>query len=98
MRPRDFFFPAVMCALTLATAWRYASIVDEAKGPRVYSFLLETDREGMSRIESGLEDSLCRGVEGEEVADGLYRLTLRCPPDKFETVWGVIRDSRRSPK
>ena len=96
MKLRDFAFPLVMCLLTAATAWRYGSIVDSNKGTKVYSFLLETDRDGFSRIASGLEGSVCREVGGEEVSDGLYRLTVRCPPDKVSTVWDAIKGFRRS--
>jgi len=87
-----------MCLLTIATAWRYGFIIDSTKGTKVYSFILETDREGFHRIASGLDDSLCRDVEGEEVYDGLYRLTVRCPPDKVVSVWDAIKGLRRCPE
>ena len=85
-----------MCALTIATAWRYASIMESNRGTEVYSFLVQTDSEGFSKIASGLEGSACREVEGEKVADGLYRLTVRCPPDKMDSVWVFIKGFRRS--
>lgn len=87
-----------MCILTVATAWQYGSMAKSSADAKVYSFILETDREGFSRITSGLEDSLCRDVMGEEVSDGLYRLTLRCPPDKLPGVWDAIKNFRRCPE
>lgn len=85
-----------MCSLTIATAWRYVAIAESNRGTKVYNFLVETDSEGFSKIASKLEDSVCRNVKGEEVADGLYRLTVRCPPDKIDSVWVFIKGFRRS--
>lgn len=87
-----------MCLLTVATAWRYGSIVEANRGTKVYSFIVETDRDGFSRMASDLEESFCREVKGEEVSDGLYRLTIRCPPDKVSTVWDAIKGFRRCPE
>lgn len=90
MRMRDYLFAAVMCVLTLATAYRYGSVRRFVEESREYSFVVEMDGADLGRVKSDLKGVTFQGVEGEAIDDGLYRITVRCPPDKVGLVWSLI--------
>jgi hypothetical protein len=90
MRMRDYAFAIAMCVLTLATAYRYGSVRRFVDRSREYSFVVEMDEAGMMRMKSDLRGATFQGVEGEAIDDGLYRITVRCPPDKVGLVWSLI--------
>ena len=79
-----------MCLLTLATVYRYAAVRDFIRDSREYTFVVEADDSRVSRIKSDLEGATFQRVEEEMVEDGLYRITVRCPPDKVGVMWSVL--------
>jgi hypothetical protein len=94
MRTRDLVFPLVMCFLTLATVYRYAIVRDFISDSREYSFVVEADGDKLPRIKADLRGVTFQDVEEERIEDGLYRITLRCPPDKVGLMWSFL--SRRA--
>lgn len=90
MRTRDLAFPLLMCALTLATVYRYGVVRDFIRESREYTFVVKADGHDVSRIKSSLEGATFQRVEGEMVEDGVYRITVRCPPDKVGNVWSLL--------
>lgn len=90
MRPRDLLFPLVMCLLTLATVYRYGAVrrfIDES---REYTFVLAADEGSISRIKADLRGATFQRVDEESVEDGVYRITVRCPPDKLGRMWLLL--------
>lgn len=90
MRTRDLVFPLIMCALTLATVYRYGTVREFIRDSREYTFVVEADSCEVSRIKSGLAGATFQPVEGEMVEDGVYRITVRCPPEKVGSVWSLL--------
>lgn len=90
MRIRDYAFALVMGVLTVATAARYASVRRFVDSSREYSFVVEADEASLERMKSGLRGATFQGVEGQAIEDGVYRITVRCPPDKVGAVWHLI--------
>lgn len=87
---RDYAFALLMGVLTVATAVRYASVRRFVDSSREYSFVVEVDEASIDRMKSGLREATFQGVDGEALEDGLYRITVRCPPDKVGAVWSLI--------
>lgn len=79
-----------MCLLTLATAARYRQVIDARRSAPEYNFLVETDADGVMRIRSDLAEGDLHAVRGQEVGDGLYRITVRCPSSKVATMWSIM--------
>lgn len=90
MRMRDYAFALVMGVLTVATAVRYGAVRRFVDSSREYSFVVEADEASLGRMKSGLRGATFQGVEGEAIEDGLYRITVRCPPDKVGAIWSLI--------
>lgn len=76
-----------MCFLTVATAVRYAQVHESAS---VYHFVVRTDEEGLSRIRGELAEADLRGFEDAKVADGLYRISVRCSKEKTSLLWSIL--------
>lgn len=87
MKPVRYLFPVLMCALTVATAAQYAIV---SRVGREYNFVVKTDAEGFSRIQADLEAAELQGVAGEEVEEGVFRITVRCPTNKLNTLWRIL--------
>lgn len=79
-----------MCALTLATVYRYCVVRDFINDSREYSFVVEADGDSVPRIKADLRGATFQSVEEEMIEDGLYKITVRCPPDKVGSVWSFI--------
>lgn len=96
MKPRAYFFPVVMCLLTVATAARYAQIV--SLFGLEYNFVVQTNEEGLSRIKADLAAADLHSVQDSEIEDGVFRITVRCPPDKINLLSMILsRKSDRRP-
>lgn len=83
-------FPLVMCALTLATVYRYGVVRNFISDSREYTFVVEADGDRVPRIKADLQGATFQRVEGEQLEDGLYKITLRCPPDKVGIMWSIL--------
>jgi len=90
MRIRDFSFALVMCLITLVTAYRYGLVRDFVRCSREYSFVVEADGDTLSRMKSDLEDATFQRVEETMIEDGVYRITVKCPPDKVGSLWSLL--------
>lgn len=87
---RRYFFPLAMFLLTALTVAKYRSIVVFKNDSREFTFVVSADKSAMSGVKSKLENYTYQPVEDEMVEEGLYRLTVRCPPDKIGLVKGMI--------
>lgn len=85
-------FPILMCFLTLATAARYRQVAEARRSAPEYNFLIKTDADGVTKIRSYLAEENLHAVRGQEVGDGLYRITVRCPSSKVATMWSIMSD------
>lgn len=79
-----------MCVLTMATAVSYTRIVHLRRAGREYNFVVRTDDEGVVKIRSDLAVADLHGVRQSQIEDGLYRITVRCPPEKIGAMWSVM--------
>jgi len=57
---------------------------------REYNFVVRTDDEGVVKIRSDLAVADLHGVRQSQIEDGLYRITVRCPPEKIGAMWSVM--------
>ena len=57
---------------------------------REYNFIVRTDGEGVVKIRSDLAFADLNSVEQSEIEDGLYRIIVKCPPDKIGAMWSVM--------
>jgi hypothetical protein len=87
---RKYLFPAIMFAITILTAVKYRSIVAFKNESREFTFVVSADRSEMSDVKSKLENYTYQSVDDEMIEEGLYRLTVRCPPDKIGLVKGLM--------
>jgi len=90
MRKTDYFFAVVMCLLTLATVYRYSVVREFVRDSREYSFIVEADDSSFTRMKSDLRGATFQRVQGEMVEDGVYRITVKCPPEKVGAVWSLM--------
>jgi len=79
-----------MFLLTALTVAKYRSIVVFKNESREFTFVVSADKSAMSGVKSKLESYTYQPVEDEMVEDGLYRLTVRCPPDKIGIIKGML--------
>lgn len=86
--------PLAMCILTVATVAKYAQLAEIKRAGQEYNFLVRTDEEGVMKIRSDLAAADLHGVDENEIEDGLYRITVRCPPDKARSMWFVMSGRR----
>ena len=90
MRPKDIVFPLLMCFLTLATVYRYGVVKKFVESSQEYSFVVEADDVRLSQIKSELQGVTFQKVEQEMIEDGVYRITVKCPPDKVGLLWLLL--------
>ena len=79
-----------MCVLTLATVYRYGAVKSFVESSQEYSFVVEADEASLSRIKSELQGATFQKVEQEMIEDGVYRITVKCPPDKVGFMWLLL--------
>lgn len=90
MRFRDFSFALVMCFLTLATAYRYGAVKRFVRDSKEYTFFVEADRDRLKDMKSRLRGATFQSVGDEMVEDGLYRITVKCPPENLGIIWSMV--------
>lgn len=96
MRFRDYAFAAAMCVATVVAAYRYGEIKNFLRESREYTFVVKGDECEVGQMMSHLEDATFQRVDQERVAEGTYRLTVKCPPDKVNRISNMlIRMSER---
>jgi hypothetical protein len=79
-----------MCLITLATVYRYSVVRGSIRDSREYTFLVETDDTSFIRMKSDLKHANFRRVRGEFVEEGVYRITVKCPPEKISAAWSIM--------
>ena len=94
MKIRGYILPLAMCILTVATVARYSQLAETRKSGQEYNFLVRTDEDGVMKIRSDLAEADLHRVEDSEIEDGLYRITVRCPPEKARSMWSVMAGRR----
>ena len=87
---RKYFFPLMMFLLTVLTVAKYSSIVSFKSRSEEFTFVVSADKAEISGVKSKLENYTYQPVEDEMVEEGLYRLTVRCPPDKIGLIKGML--------
>lgn len=87
---RRYAFPVVMCLLAILTVAKYRSIVHFKSESREYSFVVSADKSEISGVKSRLQNYTYQSVDDEMIEEGLYRLTVRCPPDKIGFIKGTL--------
>lgn len=90
MRIRDYAFALIMCILTLITAFRYAAIRRFVDGSERYSFVVEADNQTVAEMKRKLEGATFQAVRDEMLDEGVYRITVKCPPEKVTSVWVLL--------
>lgn len=80
----------MMCLLTVLTVAKYKSIATFKSESKEFTFVVSADESEISGVKSKLENYTYQPVENEMVKEGLYRLTVRCPPDKIGIIKGFI--------
>lgn len=94
MKISGYLLPLAMCILTVATVARYAQMAEIRRSGQEYNFLVRTDENGVMKIRSDLAEADLHKVQESEIEDGLYRITVRCPPDKARSMWSVMAGRR----
>ena len=77
-----------MAFLTLATSIRLYQI-DKFKR-KSENFAVVVSQQDFLKVKSELENITYQPVDGEELEDGSYRLTFRCPPEKIQNLLSLI--------
>jgi len=79
-----------MCLLTVLTIAKYRSIVLFKNESREFTFVVSADKSEISGVKSKLENYTYQSVDDEMIEEGLYKLTVRCPPDKIGFIKGLV--------
>jgi hypothetical protein len=87
---RRYFFPLMMFLLTALTVAKYRSIVAFKNESQEFTFVVSADKAEISGVKSKLENYTYQPVEDEMVEEGLYRITVRCPPEKIGLIKGML--------
>lgn len=80
---KRYFFPVVMCLLTVLTVAKYRSIVAFKNESEEFTFVVSVDKSEISDVKNRIQNYTFQAVDDEMIGDGLYKLTVRCPPDKI---------------
>jgi hypothetical protein len=88
-----------MLSLTALTLARYLEIVDFKKSSEEFVFVVEGDASRISKLKTNIQNLTYQTVQEEMIEEGVYRLRVRCPPDKINSVWALLgRLSRKEEK
>lgn len=90
MRMKDYAFALIMCVLTLMTAFRYVAIRRFVDGSERYSFVIEADKQTVVEMKRKLEGVTFQSVIDEMLDEGVYKITVKCPPEKVTSVWVLL--------
>lgn len=81
---KNLFFPILMILLATLTFVKYNNIKIFKEESQEYSFVLSIDSNKLNSIKADLQNMTYQIVENEPTADGRYKLTFRCPPDRIK--------------
>lgn len=87
---KKYLFPLLMCTLAILTIAKYRSIVSFKDQSKEFTFVVSADKAEISDVKNRLEKYTYQSVEDEMIEEGVYRLTVRCPPDKVGFVKGMM--------
>lgn len=91
---RNYTFVATMIFLASLTAIKYKHIRDFKNNSVEYTFMVEGDKSDISSVKSRIQSLTYQSVDDEMIEEGLYRLTVRCPPDNLSSISSLLSGRR----
>lgn len=79
-------FFTLMIALSILTLLKYNKIIDFKQNSINYTIIIEADEKDISNIKANIQDITYQQVAEEKIEDGKYKIKIKCPPERFNSV------------
>lgn len=81
-----FFFTLLMIGLSALTMLKYKEINDIKANSREFTFVVRGDEDKITHLKADIQNITFQPVNGEQIEEGRYRIKIRCPPDKINSI------------
>lgn len=86
----NYVFASVMLVLAMLTMARYRQISDFRSKSQEFVFVVSGDKSEISAAKTDLSKLTFQPVEEEMIEQGIYRLRVKCPPDKVRYISSIL--------
>jgi hypothetical protein len=90
MKTKSIFFPLLMLLLTFLTFAKYREIKYFQNNSQEYTFVVYANQSDISDLKENLQNFTYQSVLDEQISDGNYKITVKCPPDKIKFINKII--------
>ena len=90
MKFKNYIFAFLMLFLTTLTMAKYFEINYFKRNSEEFTFVVEGDANRILKLKKDIQNFTYQTVQEEMIQEGIYKLRVRCPPDKVNSIWALL--------